>query len=248
MLLLMPLEELTFALLSGRGRHIVTAGLYVREEELHASFVALCSWRVVCLLQWHCFSFATAVVDSAMHYQLPASRAGISLLFCLRTLKLWKCTQLAQGCSPKDGGINVPSGAALTRGGWKLVAKCPPLEGQVKYAFWMAPRWYWTLLPCFGFSSFPSSLFMFLHSAFWSPVSHKLVTLKFVCQLCFQVVPNWANLLFYWRWVKQESEISRESQEMDTRPKLDLGFKEGQTIKLSIGVSMVSFLPLPEFP
>ncbi|KAF6120595.1 NECAP endocytosis associated 1 [Phyllostomus discolor] len=36
-------------------------------------------------------------------------------------------------------------------------------------------------------------------------------------------------------WVKQESEISKESQEMDTRPKLDLGFKEGQTIKLSIG-------------
>lgn len=26
---------------------------------------------------------------------------------------------------------------------------------------------------------------------------------------------------------------------MDSRPKLDLGFKEGQTIKLSIGVSMV---------
>lgn len=28
---------------------------------------------------------------------------------------------------------------------------------------------------------------------------------------------------------------------MDNRPKLDLGFKEGQTIKLSIGVSMLSF-------
>ncbi|XP_059791247.1 adaptin ear-binding coat-associated protein 1 isoform X2 [Balaenoptera ricei] len=41
--------------------------------------------------------------------------------------------------------------------------------------------------------------------------------------------PGW-----YW-WVKQESEISKESQEMDNRPKLDLGFKEGQTIKLSIG-------------
>lgn len=42
-------------------------------------------------------------------------------------------------------------------------------------------------------------------------------------------------LLF--RWVKQETEISKESQEADTRPKLDLGFKEGQTIKLNIGVS-----------
>lgn len=29
---------------------------------------------------------------------------------------------------------------------------------------------------------------------------------------------------------------------MDNRPKLDLGFKEGQTIKLSIGVSEISLL------
>ncbi|KAL8207683.1 UNVERIFIED_CONTAM: Adaptin ear-binding coat-associated protein 1 [Gekko kuhli] len=36
-------------------------------------------------------------------------------------------------------------------------------------------------------------------------------------------------------WVKQETEISKESQETDSRPKLDLGFKEGQTIKLNIG-------------
>lgn len=42
---------------------------------------------------------------------------------------------------------------------------------------------------------------------------------------------------FLFRWVKQETEISKESQEADTRPKLDLGFKEGQTIKLNIGVS-----------
>lgn len=44
-----------------------------------------------------------------------------------------------------------------------------------------------------------------------------------------------SSLLF--RWVKQETEISKESEEADTRPKLDLGFKEGQTIKLNIGVS-----------
>lgn len=42
------------------------------------------------------------------------------------------------------------------------------------------------------------------------------------------------------RWVKQETEISKESQETDNRPKLDLGFKEGQTIKLNIGVRVSS--------
>ncbi|KAM6440463.1 adaptin ear-binding coat-associated protein 1-like isoform 2-T2 [Liasis olivaceus] len=39
----------------------------------------------------------------------------------------------------------------------------------------------------------------------------------------------------HFKWVKQETEISKESQELDSRPKLDLGFKEGQTIKLNIG-------------
>uniref|UniRef100_A0A2I3I029 NECAP PHear domain-containing protein n=1 Tax=Nomascus leucogenys TaxID=61853 RepID=A0A2I3I029_NOMLE len=41
------------------------------------------------------------------------------------------------------------------------------------------------------------------------------------------------SLQDHFRWVKQESEISKESQEMDACPNLDLGFKEGQTIKLS---------------
>lgn len=45
-------------------------------------------------------------------------------------------------------------------------------------------------------------------------------------------------LPFARRWVKQETDISRESQELDSRPKLDLGFKEGQTIKLNIGVRL----------
>lgn len=40
--------------------------------------------------------------------------------------------------------------------------------------------------------------------------------------------------------MKQETEISKESQETDNRPKLDLGFKEGQTIKLNIGVRVYS--------
>uniref|UniRef100_A0A2K6SSK7 NECAP endocytosis associated 1 n=1 Tax=Saimiri boliviensis boliviensis TaxID=39432 RepID=A0A2K6SSK7_SAIBB len=49
----------------------------------------------------------------------------------------------------------------------------------------------------------------------------------------YRIPPRASNRGY--RWVKQESEISKESQEMDARPKLDLGFKEGQTIKLSIG-------------
>lgn len=43
------------------------------------------------------------------------------------------------------------------------------------------------------------------------------------------------SLQDHFKWVKQETEISKESQETDNRPKLDLGFKEGQTIKLNIG-------------
>ncbi|OXB54022.1 hypothetical protein ASZ78_006148 [Callipepla squamata] len=43
------------------------------------------------------------------------------------------------------------------------------------------------------------------------------------------------SLQDHFKWVKQETEISKENLEADTRPKLDLGFKEGQTIKLNIG-------------
>ncbi|KAM4636252.1 adaptin ear-binding coat-associated protein 1 [Discoglossus pictus] len=39
----------------------------------------------------------------------------------------------------------------------------------------------------------------------------------------------------HFKWVKQESDFSKEPQGQDTLPKLDLGFKEGQTIKLNIG-------------
>lgn len=42
--------------------------------------------------------------------------------------------------------------------------------------------------------------------------------------------------LLLFRWVKQEIEISKTAQLGDTGPKLDLGFKEGQTITLNIGV------------
>lgn len=37
----------------------------------------------------------------------------------------------------------------------------------------------------------------------------------------------------HFKWVKQVSKMSNESQKLDTQPKLDLGFKEGQTITLS---------------
>lgn len=36
--------------------------------------------------------------------------------------------------------------------------------------------------------------------------------------------------------MKQESEFSKQAQAPDSTPKLNLGFKEGQTITLNIGV------------
>uniref|UniRef100_A0A8C9DAE8 NECAP endocytosis associated 2 n=1 Tax=Panthera leo TaxID=9689 RepID=A0A8C9DAE8_PANLE len=36
------------------------------------------------------------------------------------------------------------------------------------------------------------------------------------------------------RWVKQQCEFAKQAQNPDLGPKLDLGFKEGQTIKLNI--------------
>ncbi|XP_070615447.1 adaptin ear-binding coat-associated protein 2 isoform X2 [Erythrolamprus reginae] len=39
----------------------------------------------------------------------------------------------------------------------------------------------------------------------------------------------------HFKWVKQQSELAKEAQNPIQGPKLDLGFKEGQTIKLSIG-------------
>ncbi|XP_007905150.2 adaptin ear-binding coat-associated protein 2 [Callorhinchus milii] len=39
----------------------------------------------------------------------------------------------------------------------------------------------------------------------------------------------------HFKWVKQQTELAKQAQNPDTGPKLDLGFKEGQTIKLNIG-------------
>lgn len=49
-----------------------------------------------------------------------------------------------------------------------------------------------------------------------------------ICADCLSLPPC--------RWVKQENEISKCAQLGDSGPKLDLGFKEGQTITLNIGV------------
>ncbi|KAI2647875.1 Adaptin ear-binding coat-associated protein 2 [Labeo rohita] len=39
----------------------------------------------------------------------------------------------------------------------------------------------------------------------------------------------------HFKWVKQESELARQEAAQVSGPKLDLGFKEGQTIKINIG-------------
>ncbi|XP_048375182.1 adaptin ear-binding coat-associated protein 2 [Sphaerodactylus townsendi] len=38
----------------------------------------------------------------------------------------------------------------------------------------------------------------------------------------------------HFKWVKQQSELAKQAQSPEQGPKLDLGFKEGQTIKLNI--------------
>ncbi|XP_061215439.1 adaptin ear-binding coat-associated protein 2 [Neopsephotus bourkii] len=38
----------------------------------------------------------------------------------------------------------------------------------------------------------------------------------------------------HFKWVKQQSELARQAENPEQGPKLDLGFKEGQTIKLNI--------------
>uniref|UniRef100_A0A3Q2NPP2 Adaptin ear-binding coat-associated protein 1 n=1 Tax=Fundulus heteroclitus TaxID=8078 RepID=A0A3Q2NPP2_FUNHE len=50
----------------------------------------------------------------------------------------------------------------------------------------------------------------------------------------------------HFKWVKQESEISKSNQLGDSGPKLDLGFKEGQTITLNIGQGKKRDKPRPQ--
>ncbi|XP_051729734.1 adaptin ear-binding coat-associated protein 1 [Ctenopharyngodon idella] len=50
----------------------------------------------------------------------------------------------------------------------------------------------------------------------------------------------------HFKWVKQENELSKSSQTADSGPKLDLGFKEGQTITLNIGQGKKRDKPRPQ--
>ncbi|XP_069038979.1 adaptin ear-binding coat-associated protein 1 isoform X1 [Lepisosteus oculatus] len=54
------------------------------------------------------------------------------------------------------------------------------------------------------------------------------------------------SLQDHFKWVKQESEISKQSLCPDLTPKLDLGFKEGQTITLNIGQTKKKDKPRPQ--
>ena len=51
----------------------------------------------------------------------------------------------------------------------------------------------------------------------------------FFCSLNTMFVP--------FRWVKREEKEETSAASFDPGPKLDLGFKEGQTIKINIAVS-----------
>ncbi|KAI9536153.1 hypothetical protein NQZ68_036251 [Dissostichus eleginoides] len=53
------------------------------------------------------------------------------------------------------------------------------------------------------------------------------------------------SLQDHFKWVKQENEISKNAHLVDSGPKLDLGFKEGQTITLNIGQGRKKDKPRP---
>lgn len=64
--------------------------------------------------------------------------------------------------------------------------------------------------------------------------------------MSLMTLSNSLSLSFFFsfplRWVKQDNEFSKQAQTPDLGPKLDLGFKEGQTITLNIGVKTFYFL------
>ena len=47
-------------------------------------------------------------------------------------------------------------------------------------------------------------------------------------------------LLCTGRWIKQSEKLAAEAEQPDLTPKLDLSFKEGQTIHINLGVSITS--------
>lgn len=67
----------------------------------------------------------------------------------------------------------------------------------------------------------------------------KLLPVAFYCLLCNDMHVLSPKLLLHCiqtRWVKQEGELAKMEASQITAPKLDLSFKEGQTIKIHIGV------------
>lgn len=63
-----------------------------------------------------------------------------------------------------------------------------------------------------------------------------LKLLRCIVYFCISAESVCLCVLLLCRWVKQETELSKNAQLGDSGPKLDLGFKEGQTITLNIGV------------
>ena len=43
--------------------------------------------------------------------------------------------------------------------------------------------------------------------------------------------------MYFFRWIKQSEKLEAEAVQPDLTPKLDLSFKEGQTIHINLGVS-----------
>lgn len=57
-------------------------------------------------------------------------------------------------------------------------------------------------------------------------------------KICF--LPKFSSFLS--RWIKQSEKLEAEASQPDPGPKLDLSFKEGQTIHINLGVSKVYLL------
>ena len=58
-------------------------------------------------------------------------------------------------------------------------------------------------------------------------------TLNRLLKICF--FPKASSFLS--RWIKQSEKLEAEASQPDPGPKLDLSFKEGQTIHINLGVS-----------
>ena len=55
----------------------------------------------------------------------------------------------------------------------------------------------------------------------------------------FGALTNFLRIYLSCRWIKQSEKIAAEAEQPDLTPKLDLSFKEGQTIHINLGVSIM---------